>query len=125
MINVKSVPSFNSFRILETVCQICNQTICTCTCNNDNMVGSETSAHSRNNEQIIGSPTSNENSLLFSSIQSQTNDISIQFESSRSDSKFANSTQTEIESLNLHENVNVHAYDNYFMMTNIKFEFYC
>ena len=72
----------------------------------------ETSAHSRNNERIIGSPTSNENSFLFSPIQSQTNDNSIQFESSRSDSTFANSTQTEIESLNPHENVNVHAYDN-------------
>ena len=76
------------------------------------MVEPETSANSRNNEQIIGSPTSNENSFLFSPIQSQTNDNSIQFESSRSDSTFANSTQTEFESLNLHENVNVHAYDN-------------
>ena len=109
MINVESVPTFNSFHILETICQICNQTICTCTYNNDNMVEPETSAHSRNNEQIIGSPTSNENSFLFSPIQSQTNENSIQFESSRSDSTF---TQTEIESLNLHENVNVHAYDN-------------
>ena len=112
MINVESVPTFNSFHILETICQICNQTICTCTYNKDNMVEPETSAHSRNNEQIIGSPTSNENSFLFSPIQSQTNDNSIQFESSRSDSTFANSTQTEFESLNLHENVNVHAYDN-------------
>ena len=56
------------------------------------MVEPETSAHSRNNEQIIGSPTSNENSFLFSPIQSQTNDNSIQFESSRSDFTFTNST---------------------------------
>ena len=92
MINVEWVPTFNSFHILETICQICNQTICTCTYNNDNMVEPETSAHSRNNEQIIGSPTSNENSFLFSPIQSQTNDNSIQFESSRSDFTFTNST---------------------------------
>ena len=65
---------------------------------------------------LIYLPRPNENSFLFSPIQSQTNDNSIQFESSRSDSTFANSTQTEFESLNLHENVNVHADDNSSMM---------
>ena len=66
--------------------------------------------------QTNGSPTLNGNSTLYSPIQSQTNDNSMQFESNRADSTFINSIQTEIDSFNLHDNVNVHAIENSSMM---------
>ena len=36
----------------------------------------------------------------------------MQFESSRADSTFINSIQTEFDSFNLHDNINVHAIEN-------------
>ena len=92
---------------------MCNQTGCIC---NDNDNSGPGTPNVCDNLQTNESPTLNGNSTLDSPIQSQTNDNSMQFESSRADSTFINSIQTEIDSFNLHDNVNVHAIENSSMM---------
>ena len=83
MINVDPLSTFNSYHILEDICENCNLTICDC--NIIDIMGPNTSdldisdivgqnvsvLDSRNNE----STNTNEQSSLKSSLESQTNDI--------------------------------------------------